>query len=54
MKILHLKMKNVEFVSKARIDGIEEGEIIQIFNVNGQLVKEFKIQSNSHQMTIDN
>ena len=36
------------------IDGIEEGEIIQIFNVNGQLVKEFQHQSPITNLPITN
>jgi hypothetical protein len=36
------------------IENLEIGEIVQIFNVNGQMVKEFIIQSNSYQWDIDN
>jgi hypothetical protein len=35
------------------VEGIKEGELAQIFNVNGQLVKEFQMQSSSHRLTID-
>jgi anaerobic selenocysteine-containing dehydrogenase len=35
------------------IDGMENGEIVQIFNVNGQMLKEFQVQSNNHQLTVD-
>ena len=35
-----------------RIEGIKEGDVIQIFNLNGQLVKEHKVWSNAEEISV--
>jgi hypothetical protein len=35
------------------IENVEAGEIIQVFNVNGEVVKEFAIQSNIENLPSD-